>query len=278
MKPLKVLTYLDELYLFSGVGGSPSCRNVTDPSGETHLQPEVKEPLYSVSAFFYFLFLLMLVSWLSFYLLTKLRFARSESSDLTSVVPQYETSDVHGYISDVNLPGRSQILTLLAVQAYGCFLMNGFLSALSSYTTMPYGNTTYHLATTLTVIAGPTATLLVFVLHQKGSFERPIIPLTGVGTLAAAYLIFLAKSSPDPPFRDSSVGCIIAVITSIGCHACFSYVKACIAGSLRECSLGPRKGLFYYGVATQTGSLTGAFAIFCLMKFADVFHAFHPCQ
>lgn len=261
-----------------GVGGSPSCRNETDATGKMHLKPVLKDPRFSVSTFFYFLFFLMLLSWLSYYLLTRLRIARSESSQLRSVMDDVDSEESSGSLADMHLPNRSQIITLLLIQGYGCFLMNGFLSALSTYSTLPYGNATYHLATTLTVISGPTATLLVFLLHHKGSFERPILPLVLVGSVAAGYLIFLATQSPAPPLQDSAVGCAVAVVTSITCHACFSYIKACIAGSLRECSLGGRKGLFYYGVATQTGSLAGALAIFCLMKFANIFHSFQPCQ
>jgi riboflavin transporter 2 len=249
---------------------------VTDPSGETHLQPVLKEPRFSVNAFFYFLFALMLISWISYHLLTRLKIARSESCDLKSVVDESDVSD-SGSLVNVFMPNQSQMI-LLVIQAYGCFLMNGFLSALSTYSTLPYGNTAYHLATTLTVISGPTATLLVFLLHQKGSFERPIFPLLLLGSAAAAYLIFLATMSPTPPLQDSVTGCAIAVITAITCHGCFSYIKACIAGSLRECSLGGRTGLFYYGVATQAGSLMGALVVFCLMRFANIFHAFHPCS
>ena len=233
------------------------------------MEARVTDPRFSVSTFFCLLFALMLTSWFSFLLLTRLRVAWQETC-FSPLVLEEETSKATG-------AGKSKVLLLLSVQAYGCFLMNGFLSALAPYSTLPYGNTTYHLATTLTVISGPTATLLVFLIHRSRSFEKPILPLVLVGSAAAAFLIFLAKRSPHPPMQATTIGSILAVCASVTCHACFSYVKACIAGCLRECSLGGRKGLFYFGVATQAGSLVGALVVFFLMNYADAFHAFHPC-
>lgn len=265
--------------LIQGVGGNPACVNVTDPTtGEHKLKPDLKDPLFSVNAFFFFLTSLMCTSWFAFFLLTRLQLVGSESLDCKSVIDD-NNEDISEEISlkDVRLPKKNQILTLLFIQSYGCFLMNGFLSALSTYSLLPYGNTTYHWATILTVISGPAATLLVFLIHKKGSFERAIYPLVLSGSICASYLIFLAWKSPSPPLVDSSFGSVLAVLVSITCHASFSYIKACIAGSLRECSLGGRRGLYYYGVATQCGSLTGALLVFCLMRFGKTFHAYHPC-
>lgn len=273
--------------LVQGVSGNPSCVNQTIELGNGtiiyKLKPVYREPRYSVSTFFVFLGLLMIASWIAFILINRLDSIKKERvddkkqvSDRTSRKEAEDESDGDSLLSFTEI-SKPCFFTFLLIQAYVCCLMNGVLAAISTYSTLPYGNLTYHLSTNLSIIAGPTAAFLVFALH-KTNFQKPVLPLTIFGSIAAGYIISVAASSPHPPLQDGQAGAVLIVMAWVAFHGSFSYVKACIAGTMRNCSFGGHKALFYYGLFTQIGSFVGAFVIFFVVNFTHSFKSFKPCQ
>lgn len=256
--------------LIQGVGGNPSCRSEL-VNGTSHFYPVYSPPLFSVEIFFYFLTALMCLSWMSFHLLNTLQLVKDEK-----VSTALNTSRSSEELLPATQISRRNFIGLLLLQCYCCCLMNGILAAIQTYSTLPYGNATYHMATTLTVISGPVAVFLVFFFQNSESFQKPILPLAFVGSLCAAYIIFLATSSPSPPLQGSVFGSMLVVSTWVIFHGCFSYVKACIAGCLR--SSFKQGALFKYGAFTQIGSLTGAIVIFTVMNTTETFVAYNPCS
>lgn len=258
--------------LVQGVGGNPTCIAQIYPNGTTQNESVYGDPLFSVDTFFYFLTGLMFLSWISFHLLNTLQVVKDE---MVATAMSASTS------SEELLPStqisKTNFIGLLLLQCYCCCLMNGILSAIQTYSSLPYGNTTYHVTTTLTVISGPTAVFLVFLFQKSESFQKPILPLTMIGSICAGYILFLASSSPSPPLQGTVFGSSIVVGTWVAFHGCFSYVKACIAGSLRNCSYSKR-ALFNYGAFTQIGSLTGALVIFVIMNTTNSFVSYQPCS
>jgi len=256
--------------IVQGVGGNKYCVNVTLPDGSTKMTEAMMEPRFSISTFFYFLTFLAILSWMSFYILTRIskgkvkRIIPSPPSE-TNLILEQELSN-------------HRMVRLLVIQGFCCFIMNGVLSALSTYSTLPYGNVTYHLATTLNVISGPVAVFLAFFLQTERSYENPILPLLSIGCFFVGYILFLACSSPAPPLQHHWFGSLLVILSWVTYHGTFSYVKACIAGRLRQSSFNGKKALFYYGVATQVGSLLGALFIFTIMNTTKTFKSYHPCN
>lgn len=265
--------------LMQGVGGNPTCTNHTIENNGTlgwKMRPVYPEPRFSVSAFFVFLTLLMVASWIAFWLINYLDLAKQERSiELRKQVEEDEKGDINSLLSFSEM-SKPCFFSLLLIQSYCCCLMNGVLAAISTYSTLPYGNITYHLSTNLSVISGPVACFLVFVFHKK-DFQRPVLPLTMIGTVGAAYIIVVAASSPRPPLQDSSAGSFLIIAAWLLFHGSFSYVKACIAGTMRSCSFGGHRALFYYGVFTQIGSFVGAIVMFGIVNFTHSFKTYNPC-
>lgn len=259
--------------LIQGVGGNRSCKNITLSDGSTKIVEVSNEPLFSVESFFYFLAFLCALSWTCFFILTRIK--RGKNEEILTNQLQSNPSQTNLIPTD-GVP-RQTMITLLVIQCFCCCLMNGVLPALSTYSTLAYGNVTHHWSTSLSVISGPIAVFLAFALQTEKSYEKPIYPLVSVGTCFAGYIIFLATSSPSPPLQYHWFGGTFAVFSWVIYHACFSYVKACIAGRLRQASFNGRKALFYYGVSTQVGSLIGSIVIFFVMNVAKPFKTYHPC-
>merc|ERR1719334_1407977 len=61
-------------------------------------------------------------------------------------------------------PIQYNIYLLLTIQCVVCFLSNGALPSIQSYSCLPYGNTVYHLAVTLNAMANPMMAFLAFFL------------------------------------------------------------------------------------------------------------------
>ena len=260
--------------LIQGVGGNRSCKNVTLPDGTTKLKEVSHEPRFSIEAFFYFLAFLCALSWICFFILTRIKRGKVE------VILSQELRQNPCETNLIQNEGMTtkKMVSLLLIQSFCCCLMNGILSALSTYSTLPYGNVTHHLATTLSVVSGPVSVFLAFAIQTERSYEKPILPLLSIGSVFAGYIIYIACSSPSPPLQHHWFGATLVIFSWILYHGMFSYVKACIAGRLRQASFNGRKALFYYGVATQIGSLIGATVIFILMNFTKSFKSYHPCS
>ncbi|KAI1285760.1 Riboflavin transporter 2 [Halotydeus destructor] len=264
--------------LIQGVGGNPSCVNQTI-NGTTTLKPVYAEPRFSTPVFFTLLTLMMIASWLAFAAINYFEFAKAEKlpSEKRLQTAQEGRTNLNSLLSHVEMSKRRFYL-LLTTQSFICCLMNGIIASISTYSTLPYGNTTYHLATNLSVISGPVAAFLVFSIHRSKQFQRPIIPLTIIGTSAAIYIIVVAASSPHTPLQGTTTGSALIVFAWFFYHGCFSYVKACIAGTMRNSSFGGHKALYYYGVFTQIGSFVGAFFMFFVVNYTKTFKSFNPCQ
>ena len=286
--------------LVQGVGGNPSCVNIT-VNGTTKVTTVYPEPLFSVDVFFIFISILMAVSWLAFYLLRHTSIAEvihspedpssrvakrclnepdghrtygAYESDSPSTEEDAAASDQR--LADTFTHHRKNSRWYLILQGYYCFLGNGVCAAIQTYSSLPYGNTTHHLATTLSAASGPVAVILCFLIHRSNNnFSRLIGTMTVISTCTAGYIICLAYLSPQPPLRDTTIGPVLIVITWILFKGCNTYAKSSVAGQLKL--IGGHEAMFNYGVATQLGSLVGALLIFFIMKVFNPFHSYHPC-
>merc|ERR1719483_404856 len=76
---------------------------------------------------------------------------------------------------------------LLAVQFMVCFLSNGALPSIQSYSCLPYGNTIYHLSVTLNAMANPLMAFLAFFLPCVR--QRAVTILTLLGVLLSCFIM-----------------------------------------------------------------------------------------
>lgn len=262
--------------LIQGVGNNPGCVNVTKPdSSLPEFVPAESDPRFSSEIFFIFIGVLLCLSFLSFLGLNTLPIARGERVKLPSSMEMLPTDITAPPSYKINSGWKMPKYTyyyLLVLMAVVCFLGNGTLPSIQSYSCLPYGSIAYHLTVTLASIAGPLAMSLGFFV------KTPEVKLLKFLTLAilvlSGFVLFLAAKSPHPPLQHSWVGELMVVLVWITLCGLIGFVKMGITTLYRP---DPGRGLYYTGVATQIGSLIGAITTFCLVNYAKIFQSYSPC-
>ncbi|XP_011137377.1 solute carrier family 52, riboflavin transporter, member 3-A isoform X2 [Harpegnathos saltator] len=263
--------------LIQGVGHNPRCINVTK-SGSDHLEFIVapSDPRFSSQIFFVFVGTLLCLSFLSFLGLNVLPVAIGERVKLpssmetlptdTTAPPSYKTNSGWKMPKDV-------YYYLLVMMAMVCFLGNGTLPSIQSYSCLPYGSVAYHLTVTLAAIAGPLAMSLGFFIKTPAVNLLSIF--MAVVLVLSGFICYLAAKSPHPPLQNSWLGELMVVVLWIIVCGLIGFIKMGITTLYRP---DPGRGLYYTGVATQIGSLIGAITTFVLVNHAKVFKSYSPCD
>ncbi|NXY77786.1 S52A3 protein, partial [Glareola pratincola] len=152
-------------------------------------------------------------------------------------------------------------------------LTNGVLPSVQSYSCLPYGNTAYHLAATLSSMANPLACIVAMVLPSRSLALLGI--LTMVGTGFGAYNMSIAVMSPCPLLQQSEWGDATIVLSWVLFTGTLSYVKVMAGVILRGRS---HSALVLYGVLEQLGSLLGALVMFPLVNIYSFFKSADYCS
>jgi len=172
------------------------------------------------------------------------------------------------------LIGMSQasFIYLLILQAVVCMLSNGVFPSIQSYSCLPYGNSAYHLAVTLSNMANPTVCLLAFFIPPPSKCSITTIAL--LSFLLSGYVMTTAVMSPEPPLVGQASGEILLVVSWIVLVALFTYVRVSVATLLR---IKGQTGLLWCGAITQLGSAIGAIIAFGVVNYTSIFTAYYPC-
>ena len=137
--------------LVQGVGGNPVC--ITLENGTSYLQSATEQARFSPSVFFAFLTLMICFSFFAFLLLHNLPVSKSEKIDKlsnTSTPLPTQNSDFNNEDTESLESFSQQLITkqpipthnfflLLLVQSFICFLTNGALPSIQTYSCLPYG-------------------------------------------------------------------------------------------------------------------------------------------
>lgn len=262
--------------LIQGVGNNPGCVNVTKPgSNQLEFVAAESDPRFSSEIFFIFIGTLLCLSFFSFLGLNTLPIARGERVKLPSSMEMLPTNTTAPPSYKINSGWKMPKHTyyyLLVMMAVVCFLGNGTLPSIQSYSCLPYGNIAYHLTVTLASIAGPLAMSLGFFV--KAPEVKLLNTLTSAILIFSSFVLYLAAKSPHPPLQNSWVGEMMVVLVWITLCGLIGFVKMGITTLYRP---DPGRGLYYTGVATQIGSLVGAITTFGLVNYAKVFQSYSPC-
>lgn len=249
------------------------------------VKPERLKENFPAQNFFWFLFVMLFVSALSFLILTQRQTEQTHSppeSDSTAAQNRDETHPLHNGTpvseQQVQLEEQTPVQTfwtphniyLLALLAVSNALTNGVLPSIQSFACLPYGTMTFHLSVVLGNIANPFACFLAmfFVLRSDSGLGC----LSVAGGVFAAYLMALAALSPCPPLLGNPTGVALVVLSWIVFTGAFSYVKVVIGTLLHEAG---HSALLWCGISIQAGSLIGALVMFPLV---NVYHVFSRAQ
>ncbi|XP_027669497.1 solute carrier family 52, riboflavin transporter, member 3 [Falco biarmicus] len=168
-------------------------------------------------------------------------------------------------------PAKLTFIYLLI--AWVSALTNGVLPSVQSYSCLPYGNTAYHLAATLSSMANPLACIVAMVLPSRSLALLGTLTMAGTGF--GAYNMAIAVMSPCPLLQQSQWGDATIVISWVLFTGTLSYVKVMAGVILRSCS---HSALVWYGAVEQLGSLLGALLMFPLVNVYGFFKSADYCS
>lgn len=220
--------------------GRTDCLNktVNATTNETEIVAQYVQPHFPVESFFYFLFSMMLLCGIAFTLLQYLPYCKGEHvSDSIYVV---EKQDIHSSSeekpeigksnsssldivtkddektssADPILPkhrplNRKQYVTFFILIGVSNALTNGVVPSISSYATLPYGDTAFHLTATLMNIINPCACVVAFFLPVSSMWVLSWVVFVGTGL--SGYILVISAYSPEPPMVGETVGAFVIV-------------------------------------------------------------------
>lgn len=253
------------------------------------VEPVYYEENFPAQNFFWFLFVMLTISALSFLALTKRQTAERHSpperDSGTAVKSGDETDPLHNgtpvseqqvELEEPQPQGQSfwtlHNVYLLVLLALSNALTNGVLPSVQSFTSLPYSKMTFHLSVVLGNIANPLACFLAMFFVLRSVSGLGCLSLSG--GVFAAYLMALAALSPCPPFLGSSSGVALVILSWILFTGVFSYLKVVIGTLLHEAG---HSGLLWCGISIQAGSLVGALTMFPLINVYHVFSRGQEC-
>ncbi|NWH54647.1 S52A3 protein, partial [Fregata magnificens] len=168
-------------------------------------------------------------------------------------------------------PAKLTFIYLLI--AWVSALTNGVLPSVQSYSCLPYGNTAYHLAATLSSMANPLACIVAMVLPSRSLALLGTLTMAGMGF--GAYNMAIAVMSPCPLLQQSQWGDATIVLSWVLFTGTLSYVKVMAGVILRSRS---HSALVWYGAVEQLGSLLGALLMFPLVNVYGFFKSADYCS
>ena len=200
--------------LIQGVGGNAQCikNNSTDPNDPEFIKV-VGEPRFGTDIFYIFVFILFILSYISFIFLDKSRISTKEHAAVTiNHGNSYTYADKEA--DDKPAEAKKELSTknyyyLLFLIGVMCMFGNGIIPSVQSYSCLPYGNVAYHLTVTLSSIANPVACFMaVFLPHTS---IRTITYLSILSGVFCSYALATAFLSPQPPLMGMLIGDILVV-------------------------------------------------------------------
>lgn len=222
--------------LIQGIGGSAECQlvNITE-TGQEIYEKVVPPPRFGTGSFFFFVFAMMVLSFVGFLLLDRLNLSKRQYAAVqvghgnnyvyereTKTVPDSGQIESNGHANNNPIVPADKVSSDLAQEISNgtytflllligtiSFFANGIFNSIQSYSCLPYGGQAYHLSATLSVIANPLACFLAIFLPRTSL--RSILTLTGLAGLLTVYVFVTAAMSPFPPLYDTTAGAVIVV-------------------------------------------------------------------
>lgn len=272
--------------------GKLECKSVNGTS-----QPEHLKENFPAQNFFWFLFVMLIVSAVSFLVLTRRQTEAQQYSppqdSANAATEGGKSEDETRQLHNGGSPGSeeqvqmeeeqpsspapptfwtSRNVYLLLLLAVSNALSNGVLPSVQSFTCLPYSAMTFHLSVVLGNIANPLACFLAMFVILRSSAGLGFLFLGG--GVFAAYLMALAALSPCPPLLGEAAGVALVVMSWVFFTGLFSYLKVVIGTLLHEAG---HSALLWCGISIQAGSLVGALAMFPLVNVYNVFTRAKEC-
>jgi riboflavin transporter 2 len=241
--------------------------NVTINATTTILVPKPIVPNYSVSVYYIFMFILLLISITAFSMLhfsktaIKSRRIDSTESKKNKILPEDMIASKHIYetknetANDKNSLKEQIILNVMLF--FVSFVCYGILPGLQSYSTLPYGNYVFTLSVNLSYIC-----ITLVILLSMSSFNVSVTRISiefAVSIILAAYIIVIAATSPCPILLQSWIGPTLIITSWIIAQCLFMRIRCLIATRLERFG---QRSLLILGMVTIVGHVIGGIIIY----------------
>jgi riboflavin transporter 2 len=203
------------LAIAQGIGEDNTCSINLNASNisSTNNTIDNTQPNFSVSAYFWILFLILGISLGAFILLDRLskfkkqRIKRNDEAQVEEPLKGKNVTD--GKIYAVKLEIKRGKYYLYVSITIVSFLLYGFIPGLSSYSALPYSSKTMHLSISLALIVQPLSSVVATFIQLKSI--RSIFIILLLGALISSYIIAMSFLSPCPILKDSVIGDVLMV-------------------------------------------------------------------
>ncbi|CAF0807026.1 unnamed protein product [Adineta ricciae] len=251
-----------------GVGGEAICR-------ENSTYPEYSSPRFSVQVYFWTFVGIILLSLIAFLLLefssiskTQRTFNVMEFSVETSLTPDSQTTSLH--------MSKKHYYILLAFGFLSSIIIYGILPSIGTYAVLPYSQRAYYISSLILPISNPLSVLLgIFLRSILSIFTLTILLICA--TCISMYVIVVAALSPCPPLHDSAGGAVLIISCYFLAYLLFYYIRLVLGNRIRQ-EFPRESGLFWFGAASQFGSLVGAIPMYLLINVYNLFKSRAVCQ
>ncbi|CAI4231524.1 unnamed protein product [Auanema sp. JU1783] len=287
---------------FVGMGCSslvPSLLSLVQGTGNYECigtKPQYSPPRFSVSVFFIFIFAWTVLAAISFLILHHIGAhkeadnGKTATEDVHEGTPLSRTASLNELSNNENRASQSsqaqtttqthshlsfaEIVLVLVGTALVNAQMNGIITSIQSYATLPYSQAIYHYSVVLSNVVSPLASFVPFFFTIRAI---PVLTgLTLTSSVVTAFIVYLATLSPHLIFDSMAAGSALAIVSSLVAAGLHSYLRIVFASLLREGQQSENQ-LFWCGVFIQVGSFLGTAVMFPLVNVAHVFKPADAC-
>ncbi|UJR11697.1 hypothetical protein I4U23_015878 [Adineta vaga] len=272
------------LLLLQGIGGEAIC---VKTNNGTFDKPTFTEPRFSVTVFMFIITCIILASLIAFLILRWTNIISladaaepvKEQDNTGESVPMIVINDSI-QLSTPTSTSMEQIteksfFLLLFINTFNSLILFGILPPLVTYIVLPYGQKALYYSSFLGTL-GYSLVLLLNVKRPYLSMHQTILGSI-CGCILASFLIIIAVQSPCPWWADTVHGAFITVFIHFISTMFIAYIRITIGNRIKD-HWSNEKGLFYFGITIQLGSVIGTIPIFLLVNVFEVFVAREPCQ
>ncbi|KAJ1375021.1 hypothetical protein KIN20_038242 [Parelaphostrongylus tenuis] len=218
-----------------------------------HVAPILSGARFSVSTFFFIIFIWTVVGTVSFEVLC--RFDRQEiehsqyldrgdgetllnNPQLTNFGSVLDVTESREKVTTLehreasSTISRTDYIVILISTALINAQMYGIMPSTQSYATLPYSSATYHYGVTLANLVSPVASVLPLIITVRS--VPTLCCLALCLSCATAFTVYLASLSPNLIFDSVTIGSILSVGSGLIAAGLYSYIRVVFALLLRE--------------------------------------------
>lgn len=267
--------------LLAIVQGNGQLYCIPSKNGTNKTEVVYKVARFSVSIYFFCLFLLLTIALTSFVILQWTNIAQNTRQILQKISlksidkesPEITDTFIEQKIINSTKLTKTSYLLLSLACTYTSSILFGMLLSISTYVLMPYGHRIFYLGT----ILSPWMFTLIWIFGMIKPIisKRYLFILIFLGTVIFLFDLFVSFKSPCPPFVNTTKGNILILILWLSTYLFLGYPRLVIANYVRNYS---SNGMFWYGVNVQLGALIGSITAYLLIETFSLLTERIPCE